>query len=127
MFLEKGRALPSRKVGALHNSSNPRVVAGSVELAVTSTTRRRGLLGRDGLAPGHAMLIAPSSSIHTWFMRFPIDVIFVKRDGLVVKTRANIPAWRMAFGWGAFAVVELPVGAIAQSGVKPGDRLDLIF
>ena len=127
MFLEKGRALPSDKVGALHTSSNSRLVAGSVELAITSATRRRGLLGRSGLAPGHAMLIAPSSSIHTWFMQFPIDVIFVKRDGLVVKTRAAIPAWRMAFGWGAFAVVELPAGAIAQAGVKPGDRLDLVF
>ena len=60
-------------------------------------------------------------------MQFSIDVIFVKRDGLVVKTRAAIPAWRMSFGWGAFAVVELAAGAIAQSGVKPGDRLDLIF
>jgi uncharacterized membrane protein (UPF0127 family) len=127
MFLEEGRALPSRKVGALHNSSNPRVVAGSVELAVTSATRRRGLLGRTGLTPGHAILIAPCSSIHTWFMQFPIDVIFVKRDGRVVKTRAAIPAWRMAFGWGAFAVVELAAGAIAQCGVKPGDRLELVF
>ena len=94
-------------MGALHNASSPRIVAGTVELAVTSDTRRRGLLGRDGLAAGHALLIAPCSSIHTWFMRFPIDVIFVRRDGLVLKTRAAIPAWRMAFGWGAFAVVEL--------------------
>ena len=127
MFLEKGRALPSRGMGALHNASSPRIVAGTVELAVTSDTRRRGLLGRDGLAAGHALLIAPCSSIHTWFMRFPIDVIFVRRDGLVLKTRAAIPAWRMAFGWGAFAVVELRAGAVAESGVKPGDRLELVF
>jgi uncharacterized membrane protein (UPF0127 family) len=126
MFLEKERVLPST-VGALHNASSPRVVAGTVELAVTRATRRRGLLGRDGLAPGHALLIAPCSSIHTWFMRFPIDVIFVKRDGLVLKTRAAIPAWKMAFGWGAYAVVELPAGAVAQAGVAVGDRLELIF
>jgi len=127
MFLEKGRALHFDKMGALHNSSRAGVVADTVELAVTSPTRRRGLLGRDGLAPGHALLIAPCSSIHTWFMRFPIDVIFVARDGLVLKTRAAIPAWRMSAGWGAFAVVELAAGAIAKSGVKPGDRLDLVF
>ena len=127
MFLEKGRALPLSNVAALRNASSPRVVAGAVELAVTRATRRRGLLGRDGLAPGHALLIAPCSSIHTWFMRFPIDVIFVRRDGLVLKTRAAMPAWKMAFGWGAYAVVELPAGSIAQSGVKPGDRLNLIF
>ena len=127
MFLEKGRALPSRKVGALRNASGPRVVAATVELAVTRATRRRGLLGRDGLAPGHALLIAPCNSIHTWFMRFPIDVIFVRRDGLVLKTRAAIPAWKMAFGRGAHAVVELPAGAVAECGVKPGDRLELVF
>jgi uncharacterized membrane protein (UPF0127 family) len=127
MFLEKERVLPSSMVGALRNASSPRVVAGTVELAVTRATRRRGLLGRDGLADGHALLIAPCSSIHTWFMRFPIDVIFVKRDGLVLKTRAAIPAWRMAFGWGAYAVVELPAGAVAQAGVAAGDRLELIF
>ena len=127
MFLEKGRAIPSGKVGALHNTSNARAVAGTLELAVTRATRRRGLLGRDGLAPGHALLIAPCSSIHTWFMRFPIDVIFIRRDGLVLKTRAAIPAWRLAFGWGAHAVVELPAGAIAASGVTHGDRLELII
>ena len=127
MFLEKGRVLPAGQVGALHNASSPRVVAGTVELAVTRAARRRGLLGRDSLAPGHALLIAPCSSIHTWFMRFPIDVIFARRDGLVLKTRAAIPPWKMAFGWGAYAVVELPAGAVAQAGVAAGDRLELIF
>jgi uncharacterized membrane protein (UPF0127 family) len=126
MFLEKERVLPSSKVGALHNASSPRVVAGTVELAVTRATRRRGLLGRDGLANGHALLIAPCSSIHTWFMRFPIDVIFVKRNGTVLKTRAAIPAWKMAFCWGAYAVVELPAGAVAEAGVIVGDRLELV-
>ena len=126
MFLEKGRALSS-KPGALRHATSGRVVARTVELAVTSETRRRGLLGRDGLAPGHALLIAPCSSIHTWFMRFPIDVIYVTRDGVVLKTRAAIPAWRMSAGWGAFAVVEMAAGAAAQAGVSAGDRLELIF
>ena len=103
------------------------MVAGTVELAITRATRRRGLLGRDGLPSGHALLIAPCSSIHTWFMRFPIDVIFVTRDGLVLKTRAAIPAWKMAFGWAAYATVELPAGAVAQAGVAAGDRLELVF
>jgi uncharacterized protein len=127
MFLEKGRAVPSDKVGALRISTNSGVVASSVELAITRATRRRGLLGRDGLPAGHALLIAPCSSIHTWFMRFPIDVIFVTRDGRVLKTRAAIPAWKMALGLGAYATVELRAGAIAESGVKAGDRLELIF
>ena len=127
MFLEKGRALPAGKAAVLRHTSTPRVVAGTVEMAVTRATRRRGLLGRDGLPPDHALLIAPCSSIHTWFMRFPIDVIFVRRDGLVLKTSAAIPPWRMAFGWRAHAVVELAAGALARAGVKPGDRLELVF
>lgn len=126
MFLEKGRGLSSRP-GALRNASSGRVVASTVELAVTSETRRRGLLGREGLASGHALLIAPCSSIHTWFMRFPIDVIYVRRDGLVLKVRAAIPAWRMSVGLGAFAVVEMAAGAAAQAGVSAGDRLELVF
>ena len=68
MFLEKGRAMPSSKVGALRNASNARVVAETVELAITRLERRRGLLGRDGLPQGHALLIAPCSSIHTWLL-----------------------------------------------------------
>ncbi|HEV3217381.1 MAG TPA: DUF192 domain-containing protein [Vicinamibacterales bacterium] len=124
MFLEKGRTR-AEIGGVLRNTSNAQVVAASVELALTRAERRRGLLGRDGLEPGHAMLIAPCSSIHTWFMRFPIDVIFVARDGRVVKTRAAIPPWRLALAPGAYAVVELPAGAIAEALVRIGDRLEL--
>jgi uncharacterized membrane protein (UPF0127 family) len=127
MFLEKGRPILPNRLGALRNTSNGHLIADAVELATTRAARRRGLLGRDRLDPGHALIIAPCSSIHTWFMRFPIDVIFVRRNGTVVKTRAAIPAWRMAFGGGAYAVVELPAGAAAQAGVKAGDLLNLEF
>jgi uncharacterized membrane protein (UPF0127 family) len=124
MFLEKGRAR-AEIGGVLRNTSNAQVVAASVELALTRAARRRGLLGRDGLETGRAMLIAPCSSIHTWFMRFSIDVIFVARDGRVLKTRAAMPPWRLAVAPGAYAVVELPAGAIAKSRVGIGDRLEL--
>ena len=122
MFLEKGQ---DPLDGALRNTSNARVVAATVELALTRAARRRGLLGRDRLDSGHAMVIAPCSSIHTWFMRFPIDVIFVTRDGRVVKTRSAMPAWRLAMALGAYAAIELPAGAIERSAVKVGDRLEL--
>ena len=125
MFLEKGRA-SAAVGGALRNVSNAQVVAAYVELAVTRAARRRGLLGRDSLEPGHAMLIAPCSSIHTWFMRFPIDVIFVARDGRVVKTRAAMPPWRLAAAPRSYAVVELASGAIAKANVTIGDRLELV-
>jgi uncharacterized membrane protein (UPF0127 family) len=75
------------------------------------------------MAEGSALIIAPSNAIHTFFMRFAIDVAFVSRDGRVLKTRAAMPAWRMAASLRAFAVVELPGGALARSDVKPGDQL----
>ena len=111
----------------LVNARSDDTLASDVSLALTRTERRQGLLGRDSLDRSAALVLSPCWSIHTMFMRFPIDVIFVRRDGLVLKTYAAIPAWRMAFGWRAYAVVELPAGALARAGVKPGDRLELVF
>jgi uncharacterized membrane protein (UPF0127 family) len=99
------------------------LLATEVESAVDSETRRRGLLGRTGLADGVAMVIAPTNAIHTFFMRFPIDVVFVRRDGGVLKVRRAVPAWRMAFAVRGFAVVELAGGAADRAGLRVGDRL----
>ena len=100
-----------------------RLLATDVEAAVDSETRRKGLLGRTGLADGVAMVIAPTNAIHTFFMRFPIDVVFVRRDGGVLKVRHAMPAWRMAFAFRGFAVVELAGGAADRAGLQVGDRL----
>ena len=112
--------------GALRNTANGDMVAETLEFALSRSARRRGLLGRDSLAAGRGMLIAPCSSIHTWFMRFPIDVIFVRRDGLVVKVCRRVAPWRMVMGWSAYATVELPIGAIDRSAVAVGHRLELV-
>lgn len=123
MFLEKGSEPGG---GRIRSTASGKVIAEPVELATSRSARRRGLLGRDSLAPGHGMLIAPCSSIHTWFMRFPIDVIFVTRDGLVVKLGRHVVPWRLMSGWGAYATVELPSGTIDRCGVSVGDRLELV-
>jgi uncharacterized membrane protein (UPF0127 family) len=123
MFLEQPRK--ENLTYTVRNTATGAIVATVAEAAFTRATRNRGLLGRDALPPGHALLIAPCTSIHTWFMRFPIDVIFVRRDGRVVKTRAAVPPWRLVVALGAYAVVELPAGAIQQAGVSPQDRLEL--
>jgi uncharacterized membrane protein (UPF0127 family) len=110
---------------SLQNVRSGRIVASQIELALDSHSRRRGLLGRDKLDKGAALIIAPCSSIHTFFMRFAIDVVFVARDGRVLKTYSALVPWRIAFSIGAFAVIELPAGAISQSKAKPGDIMQL--
>jgi uncharacterized protein len=125
MFLEKGRDFP-RETYTLRHLGTGQVIATSAEMALTRANRNRGLLGRDHLAPGHALVLAPCFSIHTGFMRFPIDVIFIKRDGRIVKICPAVPAWRMKVGWGAYAAIELPAGTMAQTRLKAGDTLELV-
>jgi len=107
----------------LTNVDRGTVLATDVQPAFDSASRNRGLLGRASLPEGSAIVIAPSSSIHMFFMRFPIDAVFVARDGRVVKTCTGLRPWRIAVAWRAFAVIEGPVGMIARSATEAGDRL----
>jgi hypothetical protein len=110
---------------ALVQASDKRVVVPRLELALDSATRRKGLLGRDGLDPGVGLVIAPSNSVHTFFMRFPIDIVFLHRTGRVLKIRHHVPARRVAVSATAHAVLELPAGAAATAGINVGDTLAL--
>jgi uncharacterized membrane protein (UPF0127 family) len=87
----------------------------------------RGLLGRAGLERGEGILLRPASSVHMWFMRFPIDAVFLRRDGQVLRIAPNLEPWRTAGCWGARAVVELPAGECERVGLRVGDRLELSF
>jgi uncharacterized protein len=83
----------------------------------------RGLLGRSDLPRGEGVLLRPASSVHTWFMRFPIDVVFLDRELRVVKVVPQLAPWRVASGRGARAVLELAAGECERRGLRPGDRL----
>ena len=85
----------------------------------------KGLLGRASLDPDEGIWIEPAGSIHMWFMRFPIDVVFAAADGRVVKVVHGIRPWRMAGARGARVALELSAGAAARCGVEPGDHLQL--
>ena len=100
-----------------------RVVVPDLEVAAESATRNKGLLGRDGLADGSGLVIAPTNAVHTFFMRFPIDILFVTRLGEVVKVRQGVPAWRMAAAFRGYAVIELAAGGAARAGLEVGDRV----
>jgi uncharacterized membrane protein (UPF0127 family) len=111
---------------SLRNERTGLVVAATLEPAFDSASRKRGLLGRDGLPENYALIIAPSNMVHTFFMRFPIDILFVSRAGVVLKAAANVPARRIVGAWRGFAVVEMRAGALAGSETRAGDALSLV-
>lgn len=103
------------------------VVCESCLLAETTRARLRGLLGRNSLASGEGMLLRPAASIHTAFMRFAIDAVFIDRADRVVKVAAAIRPWRAAVCFGADAVLELPAGEAARRGLRPGVSLTQVW
>jgi len=109
----------------LINETTGKTVASNLEPAFDSRTRRMGLLHRQRLDRGTALVLAPCAAIHTLFMRFPIDVIFVARDGTVAKVCPRIQPWRAAASLGAFAAIELAGGEAVESGTAAGDTLRL--
>ena len=72
--------------------------------------RLRGLIGKPPPAPGHGLLISPCNSVHTAFMRYPIDVVFLARHGRILKVAEALPPWRTAACWGARHTLELAAG-----------------
>ena len=72
------------------------------------------------------MVIAPSNAIHTFFMRFSIDVVFVRRNGVVVKVRRNVQPGRAVVSFRAYAVIELPAGTLAADDARVGDVLTMV-
>jgi uncharacterized membrane protein (UPF0127 family) len=83
----------------------------------------RGLLGRKELAVGGGLLIRPTWSIHTWFMRFPIDVVFLDRDLTVLKLKEHMAPWRATAHRGAHSALELSAGHAHRVDLDVGDRL----
>jgi len=87
--------------------------------------RAKGLLGRSDLPEDEGILLRPASSIHMFFMRFPIDAVFLSRDLTVVRVVSNLAPWRMASKFRAHSVLEVAAGTCERAGVREGDRLTL--
>jgi uncharacterized membrane protein (UPF0127 family) len=94
-------------------------------VAKTPLRRMKGLLGREDLPPGEGILLAPASSIHMLFMRFPIDAVFLDRDLVVRKVVPGLKPWRLASARGSKSVVELAAGEADRHGIAPGQQLTL--
>jgi uncharacterized membrane protein (UPF0127 family) len=96
-------------------------------LAETMFARMRGLLGRSGLSSGEGILLRPAGSVHTAFMRFSIDVVFLDREDRVLKVAADLRPWKAAGCKGARTVLELPAGEAARRGLRPGVSLTQVW
>ena len=88
-------------------------------------TRLKGLLGRRGLDDGEGLLIRPTGSIHMFFMRFPIDAVFLDRELRVLKVVPHLKPWRMAARRGAKQVLEMAAGEAERRGLEPGTQVVL--
>jgi uncharacterized protein len=95
----------------------------AVDVADTSAKRRTGLLKHERLEPGEGLWISPCESVHTFFMKFPIDLVYVDRKHKVRKVRGSVPAWRLSACLPAHSVVELPAGTAERTGTRVGDEL----
>jgi|SRR5215211_4624851 len=103
--------------------SSEQVVCEQCLVADRPLARMRGLLGRSDLPRGEGVLLRPAASIHTFFMRFPIDAVFMDRDGVVVGVEHELKPWRTARRKGARTVLELAAGEAGARGVTSGQRL----
>ena len=92
-------------------------------VAASFVARFRGLMGAADLPAGQGVLFPGTSSVHTHFMRFPVDVVFLDRERRVVAIRPALRPWRFAAAKGAQAVLELPAGACERVGLAEGDQL----
>jgi uncharacterized protein len=108
------------------NASLNTVLADRVDVAATHAERAVGLLSRSSLQPGEALWIVPSRGVHTWGMRFAIDVLALDEAGTVVDCVSNLRPWRVRLPRkGTAGVLELPAGTLAASQTSLGHRVVL--
>ncbi|MGH9718785.1 MAG: DUF192 domain-containing protein [Bryobacteraceae bacterium] len=108
----------------VRNRDRDTILAEAADVADTSAKRRSGLLQRSGLALGEGLWISPCESVHSFWMKFAIDLVYLDRKKKVKKTRRGLVPWRMSVCLTAHSVLELPVGVIDNSRTQPGDQLE---
>lgn len=97
-----------------------------VHLAARAHERFFGLMGRASLESGAGLWLSPCRSIHTWFMRFAIDVIFMDRSGTVLRIARAVRPWRLVWApWGTHSVLEVAAGWLPQDALRTGDRAEI--
>ena len=108
----------------IFNVAKGAVIAQQAKLTVSFGQRMKGLLGQDSLAANEALIIKPCSSIHTFFMRFAIDVLFLDKNMQIVRLIQNMPPNRLSpIVWASKMAIELPAGKISQTNTQVGDKV----
>ena len=106
------------------NKTRNSILAEAAVMADSPFRRMKGLLGRNGLKPGEALVLKPSNSIHTFFMRFPIDVLFVDKDNRIIGAISGLKPFRLTrIYFRAVFVVELTAGIIQSTATGQGDSI----
>ncbi|HJT86306.1 MAG TPA: DUF192 domain-containing protein [Bryobacteraceae bacterium] len=109
----------------IFNQTRGTLIADAADIADTSAKRRTGLLKHERLNPGEGLWILPCESVHTFFMKFAIDLVYLDKKNKVRKVCHAVAPWRVSACFRAHSIVELPAGAIHQSGTQVGDELVL--
>jgi uncharacterized membrane protein (UPF0127 family) len=109
----------------VRNVTRDVVLADSAQSADTSAQRRTGLLKHTHLEPGDGLWIVPCESVHSFFMKFTIDVLYLDRKHRVKKLRREMAPWRVSACLTAHSVLELPAGTIVRTGTQAGDQLEI--
>lgn len=120
-----GNSLPNARM-VVRNATRDTQIADKLEVAGSGPKRTKGLLGRKGLSHGEGLWIVPCEAVHTFFMKFPIDLIYLDRKHRVKKIRNSVPAWRISTCLSAHSVLELPAGSIRNTQTECGDLLEIV-
>ncbi len=108
----------------LKDQARQKTLISKLEVARSFSERGRGLLGRQGLDPQAGLWILRCNSIHTFFMKFPIDCVFLDKNLKVIAIYPDVQPWRIVWtGWSARSVIELASGVSRQVGIQVGDQL----
>jgi len=109
----------------VRNTTRDVVLADAALVADSSQSRRTGLLKHTSLAPGDGLWIVPCESVHSFFMKFTIDVLYLDKQHKVKRIRPEMVPWRASACLTAHSVLELPAGTIARTGTQVGDQLEI--
>ena len=113
---------PEKRLKIVNLTRNTEL-ASSAEVADSAMARNKGLLGRSGLEPGGGLWIVPCQSVHTFFMKFAIDLVYIGKDKKVKKVRSSVHPWRTSACFSAHSIIELPAGVIQNTHTARGDQL----